>query len=200
MRKILLVLVLFFSASVLNAGQVKMMYRGTGGGGACADDCSGNKGDTYTDGSESLVSTEYYMSVNKIDLGACDGSNGTLNLYLKDTNLGSTATVKFIVYDDDGTGGEPGTKLYESSSGTVLDDTAYKYYSESIASAGCLTGVVWAGYICTLGGGGLHDQYKSTGNGGARMVVNANFSAPASWDEDGDTHSGNNRPFYISFP
>ncbi|MFZ7127001.1 MAG: hypothetical protein ACOWWM_12690 [Desulfobacterales bacterium] len=171
-------------------------HQAVAAGGACADTASGDYGNTATDGSNFNVSQNQIL-VTEIDLSTDEGEDPTLYAYIQDNNLGSAANYKWVIYDDDGGSGEPGSLLYVSDS-ILIDQDAFAWDSLSSSGTGCLTGKVWVGVI--LDGAiapGL--KYNNTG-ANTRYISNADFTPPETWDTDSDLTSTNARSFYMSFP
>jgi hypothetical protein len=167
-----------------------------GGGGAisgCANTCSGNYGNTWEDGTQSGIVINY-MQVTKIALtGACSGSDPTLHAYLTDN--ATTNNFWFIVYDDNGVGGEPGTLLYTSTAISTVNGTQWFTHVSAISCLVSTNGSLWIGIIS---GGSVTPYYKAGGTP-TRTVDNGSTNPPSTWPLDTDTHSANQRGFYLSW-
>lgn len=196
MRRVFFVCLIFFLLPLASSAWMGPLL-GSGGGQSaalsCAETASGNYGKTYEDGTSSNAS-QYRIFLLKIDLGAAEGSDPTIYCYLADDS--SDGQVKFVIYDDDGGSGEPGTRLYVSSSSTAVDSSSFAWKSESTSTT-CLTGVVWAGFIA---GNAMNPGYQyKLSDGVVRYISNGNYDPPAAWNTDGDTHSTASCNFYLAW-
>jgi len=166
-------------------------------GGTC-DTCSGTYGPTATNGAEESINSDRAV-LTKVTLSeSCEGDNPTIYIYTRDGLLGTAFNIRYLIYDDDGAGGEPGTRLYISSEDTLINNTSFAWWSEAVANDACLSGVVWVGFVCTRASGAAYDMYNDDG-GETRYVNISSMAAPETWDPGTDTHSVYSRSFYIGF-
>lgn len=163
----------------------------------CSNDCSGSKGDTFTDGTETST-LEFEIILNKIQISGCSETNPTIYGYVRDSATGTAMNIKFVIYDDDGAGGEPGTLLWTGTS-TLINNTSFAWWSEVTSGDICLTGYYYVGAIFNINSGASYHMRKDTSGLGSRKVTDADFTPPATWPLDTDTHSTENRAFYLGF-
>lgn len=162
-----------------------------GGGG-----CSGDYGPTLETGTDGNA-TNYRILLTRISLD-CDGTIENINGWLGAGEDGDHNFV-FVLYDDDGGSGEPGTLLWNSSFSVVQNGQPQAWYDDISISEAVTAGYVWAGIYVESG------QIKWTYNIGAgevRWETVADYqesSIPSPWVPGDDDHSTAERTFYIGF-
>jgi len=160
----------------------------------CGSVCSGYYGlETQAANQQATI---YQMIINKVTLD-CDGTPSTLEQYLNTADT-DAREIKFIIYDDDGGTGEPGTRLYVSAAMYNATWNSAQWIADaSVGSVGSLAagdyyiGVIFESTSTTI--------FYTLASGTARVITNADFIPPASWNTGADLHSTAQRMCRIGF-
>jgi len=163
----------------------------TTGGGAC----SGTYG--RTTGASATNAVALLMIVTKVTID-CSASAGSIIATLQHAH-NSSHKIIFLIYDDDGTDGEPNTKIW--SGDAMFDDattSAYDDVTDTFSGLSLEAGDYWIGMLFESTDNETDYRYEASA-GQARYYSAPTFAAVAEWDEDSDTHSTAERAVWLSF-
>lgn len=121
--------------------------------------------------------------------------SGTIDYIEQDLVSANTSDreVKFVVYDDDGTAGEPSTRLYVSSA--VFGSDGF-ISSGTGVGLGITPGDYWIGGIYESS---ITQMKFQSASGDARLVINGDFNPPATFPTGGVTTSTAERVIRAGF-
>lgn len=160
----------------------------------CGTGCSGTYG-LNSGASSTNPSNQYQIVLNKITID-CSGTVSYVEQYLSDADL-NYREVKYVIYDDDGGSGEPGTRLYTSAAVYNAGSAATLMWLQvSGVSLAVTPGDYWVG---TIYESTATDTPYEVSTGQVRSIVNADFNPPASWNTAGDAHFSTQRVVRIGF-
>lgn len=137
-------------------------------------------------------------TLRRVALGDCIMNKGQICVWVQDAH-DSSHEVNFVIYDDDASGGEPSTLLYES--GKFYDastaDPNGKIVCKDFELSEHLSGNVWTGVLFEHG----DSEYGNAGreNNGRYDAISSFDPAPDPWDHAGDGDSSLERTIYLNF-
>jgi len=193
MRKILFLCLIVALLPLSASARMLGFYGGTPSSPpACAETCSGTYGNTWEDGLPSGLSAGEYV-IERIQLtGSCAGSNPTV--YISTYETGPVNNLKFVIYADNGGGGDPGSLICFPVAGQTISDSTLHWLNKAVTGGTCLSGYAWVG----AGGDGVwYQHYKNVGT--SRRYAGSYDSPPDPWPSESDTESSTTRGIYLSW-
>ena len=191
MKRLLLICFLIFGLSS-SVSAISLIGSGIVSSGAA---CSGTYGRTT---GESNVSVNSYLIIVTSVTIDCSASAGSIIATLQDAH-DATHEVIFLIYDDDGGSGEPGTKVW---AGDAMYDAGteatFADITDTFSALSLTTGNYWIGMLYESTDTETKYRYEAT-SGQARYYDNVNFTPPETWDYGEDTHSTAERVIWLSF-
>lgn len=117
-------------------------------------------------GSYSFVEAANVIALSRVTMPSGGGTGNTLYCYCQEN--GSAGHVKLLVYDDDGSSGNAGTRLFVSAALTL--STSEGWISVSLSNLSLPAGNYWIGFVADV-------QIRSWVNQGTgNFIENKNIS------------------------
>lgn len=195
MKKLFLIglLSLFFAVNSWAMDMTVMQMVGSGSSAYC----SGTYGDTS--GANSSSVTAFIIRLRPITIDCDSPANYSIKAVLWLVNT-AAREIKFLIYDDDGAGGDAGTRLYESNAmydGNTTGDFAIVECSS--VSTSLSSGKYWVGILYESPATVSQFQYDGTTGAVTLKHVQGDFTSPATWDTGNDSTSTTQDCYYLDF-